>query len=76
MPNPPVPPGKATGLIPRDYRTHPPGYLACAPVAPDDWLVPESEQADRLAEQQASKTSLWDLREAHYDVLTPPTRRF
>jgi hypothetical protein len=62
-------PGKRTGLIPRDYKSHPPGYLACAPVAADDWLVPESEWADRLADQQANKTSLWDLREAHYDVL-------
>ncbi len=63
------PPGYSTGLIPRDYRTHPPGCYSSAPVAPSDWLVPESEWADRLKEQVANQASLWDLREANYDVL-------
>jgi hypothetical protein len=69
MPTDPIPPGKATGLIPRNYATHPPGYLACAPVAPDDWLIPVSEQQSRLDEQQQNKASLYDLRMANYDVL-------
>jgi hypothetical protein len=68
-PIPPVPPGKATGLIPRDYKSYPPGYLACAPVAPYDWLVPQSEQADRLAAQQAARASLYDIRMAYYSIL-------
>ncbi len=38
-------------------------------MAPEDWIIPESEWADRLKEQQANQASLWDLREAHYDVL-------
>ncbi len=62
-------PGKKTGLVPRNFSTHPPGYLACAPVAPDDWLVPPSEQQGLLDAQLAAKASLWDIREAHYDVL-------
>lgn len=64
-----IPPGKKTGLIPRDYKSHPSGYQACAPAAPDDWLVPENEWEERLKEQQAEKRSLWDLREANYEVL-------
>jgi hypothetical protein len=63
------PPGFSTGLIPRDYTTHPPGCYASAPVAPADWLIPEAEWEDRLKEQQANQASLWDLREAHFDTL-------
>jgi hypothetical protein len=63
------PPGCSTGLVPRNYKTHPPGCYAGAPVAPADWLVPESEWEDRLKEQQANLASLWDLRETHYDTL-------
>jgi hypothetical protein len=66
---PPVPPGKKTGLIPRNYKSHPPGYLACCPTAPDDWIIPEDEWQDRLDAQLAAKISLWDLREANYDAL-------
>ncbi len=61
--------GFATGYIPRDYASHPSGCYAAAPSAPDDWLVPPSEQEGRLAEQKARKASLWDLREANYDAL-------
>lgn len=64
-----IPPGKKTGLIPRNYESHPSGYLACCPTAPDDWLVPESQQQDRLEAQQQAKASLYDLRVAHYDAL-------
>ncbi len=63
------PPGYSTGLIPRNYRTHPPGCYASVPIAPSDWLVPESEWADRLKEQVATQGSLWDLREDNYDTL-------
>jgi hypothetical protein len=68
-PNAPVPPDKATGLIPRDYSKHPVGCFAFAPAFPDSELVPESEWADRLAENRATKSGLLDLREAHYEVL-------
>src|SRR2546423_4116906 len=69
MTNAPVPPGKKTGLVPRDYRTHPVGCHACAQPFPDDLLVPEGEWAGRLALQQANKASLLDLREANYAAL-------
>lgn len=59
----------ATGLIPRDYKSHPSGYQSVAPSAPDDWLIPESEWEERLKEQKANRASLWDLRETYYDIL-------
>lgn len=59
----------ATGLIPRDYEQFPSGYMESAPSAPDDWLVPEDEWDERLADQQANKASMWDLREDNYDIL-------
>jgi hypothetical protein len=67
--NAPVPPGKSTGLVPRDYSRHPVGCMAFAPAFPDSELVPESEWADRLAENRKTKSGLLDLREAHYEVL-------
>lgn len=68
--NEPVPRGKKTGLIPRDYRRYPQGYLGpiCEPFS-NDLLIPESEWADRLAENRKNKAGLLDLREANYDVL-------
>src|SRR4051812_35839675 len=69
MANEPVPAGRATGLIPRNYATHPVGCYAFAPVFPESELVPESEWADRLADNRRTKSGLLDLREAHYDVL-------
>lgn len=63
------PPGYSTGLIPRDWRSFPSGCYAGVPTAPEDWLIPENEQEERLKEQQANLASLWDLREANYDVL-------
>lgn len=63
------PPGYSTGLIPRDYSINPGGYLSYAPVAPDDWLVPESEYQSRLDFQQANRGSLYDLRTRWYDDL-------
>lgn len=69
MPNEPVPPGMSTGLIPRNYGTHPVGCYAAAPPFPDDQLIPEDQWAARLAENRANKSGLLDLREAHYDIL-------
>lgn len=58
-----------SGYIQRDYQSHPSGYLACAPSAPDSWLVPENEWEERLKEQKAQRASLLDLRNRYYDVL-------
>lgn len=69
MANEPVPAGRATGLIPRNYSTHPVGCYAFAPAFPESELVPENEWADRLAENRRTKSGLLDLRDAHYDVL-------
>src|SRR5438874_1214222 len=69
MANEPVPAGCSTGLIPRNYSTHPVGCYAVAPAFPDEELIPESEWADRLAEQRKNKASLLDLRAEHYDAL-------
>ena len=69
MANEPVPAGRATGLVPRNYATHPVGCYAFAPEFPASELVPESEWADRLAENRRTKSGLLDLREARYDVL-------
>lgn len=59
----------ATGLIVRDYKSFPSGYCSVAPSAPDSWLVPESEQPERLKEQKANRANLLHLREAKYDTL-------
>jgi hypothetical protein len=67
--NAPVPRGKSTGLVPRDYRTHPVGCMAFAPEFPDSELIPEGEWADRLAENRATKSGLLDFRDAHYEAL-------
>ena len=56
---PPI--GMRRGLIPRDYTSHPVGYNA----KPFDLaLIPESEWADRLAEQIRDKAQLHDVRNA------------
>jgi hypothetical protein len=67
--NAPVPKSHATGLIPRNYSTHPVGCYAFAPEFPESELVPESEWADRLAENRKNKSGLLDLRIDHYDIL-------
>src|SRR3954452_14722784 len=69
MANEPVPPGYSTGLIPRDYATHPVGCYAFAPEFPAGELVDEAEWADRLAENRATKSGLLDLRNGHYETL-------
>ncbi len=64
-----VPPGYATGLIPRNYTTHPVGCFSFAPAFPDSELIPESQWAGWLAANRANKAGLLDLREANYDIL-------
>lgn len=48
------------GLIPRNYDAHPSGYLAVAPPFPDSLLIPEVEWPERLKEQQANGSVLYD----------------
>jgi hypothetical protein len=48
------------GLIPRNYNAHPPGYLAVAPVFPDELLIPEVEWAERIKEKLAKGSLLYD----------------
>lgn len=56
-----LPPGRATGLVPRNYSTHPVGYNSKAFDIP---LIPESEWADRLKERTENKAQLSDIRNA------------
>lgn len=60
---------KQRGLIPRDFQARPPGCYAVAPEMPEALVIPEDEWAERLAEQQANRASLFDLRERQPDVL-------
>jgi hypothetical protein len=53
---------RATGLIPRNYATHPQGCYAWAPPWPAALTLPETQWPALLAAQQASKASLFDLR--------------
>lgn len=53
--------GRAKGLIPRDFYTHPLGY--CAHAKPFDLpLIPEGEWQSRLDAQIAAKARLSDVR--------------
>lgn len=52
-----------TGLIPRDYRAFPVGYLGPYARPFDLQLVPRGEWKDRLAIQKATKSQLSNLRE-------------
>jgi hypothetical protein len=64
-----VPAGYSTGLVPRNYATHPEGCYAFANPLPDDQLIPEADWPAAFAKYQADKSSLLDLREANYDTL-------
>lgn len=64
-----VPPGYATGQIPRDYKSYPSGCYAYAAPFPDDLVMNDTEAQERIAEQKANKSSLLDIREARYDIL-------
>lgn len=67
--NAPIPADRSTGLVPRDYRAFPVGCLSFAPEFPASELIPESEWADRLAENRKNKAGLLDIREANYETL-------
>lgn len=67
--NGPVPKGMSTGLVPRNFKKHPPGYLDFAPVYPASELIDPSEWADRLAENRKNKAGLLELRQANLEVL-------
>jgi hypothetical protein len=54
---------RPTGLIPRDYRACPVGYLGALAKPFDLPLIPRSEWQERLALQQATKSQLSDIRE-------------
>lgn len=56
--------GKSRGLIPRNYDTHPVGYLGCCPPmeAVDMPLIPRSEWSERLRDKVATKSLLSDIR--------------
>lgn len=60
---------KMHGLVPRNFGTHPQGCFAGAPAFPDSMLVDASKQQAELDFQQQSNSSLFDLREAEYDIL-------
>ncbi len=67
--NLPVPPDRATGLIPRDYRRHPVGCLAYAPAFPDSMLLEPAQIKTRLEENRANNSGLLDIRQNDYDIL-------
>ena len=69
LPSGPAPSGFSTGLIPRDYKSHPPGYLSYAPAFSEALILPEVEWEERLREQKAAKASLFDIRERYYEHL-------
>lgn len=60
---------KGMGLIPRNYSSHPSGYQSAAPTFDESLLMDPAKYADALAQQQAEKASLFDLREQFYDIL-------
>lgn len=60
---------KSRGLIPRNFSTHGPGCYSVAPVFSTAGLLPETEWASRLRDQQQAGTDLFVLREMYYDFL-------
>jgi hypothetical protein len=54
---------KAKGLRPRNYATHPVGYLGKLAEPFSLPIIPESEWADRIAEQEAKQSSLQHIRD-------------
>jgi hypothetical protein len=54
-------PSKGRGLVPRDYSTHPVGYLSSAPPM-NLPLIPRSEWSDRIKEKKRLGTRLSDIR--------------
>ena len=66
-----TPDGHATGLVPRNYSTHPVGYNSKAFDMP---LIPESEWQDRLNAQIAAKAQLSNIRNTGMFGLPIPSR--
>lgn len=64
---------KMHGLRPRDYSTHPIGYLACAQPF-NIPLIPESEWQSRLDAQKAAKARLSDVRNRGMNGQPIPSR--
>jgi len=64
---------RARGLKPRNYATHPVGYLACAKPF-DVPLIPESEWQARLDAQIAAKAQLSNIRNAGMNGQPIPSR--
>lgn len=67
--NAPIPFACSTGLIPRDYSSHPSGCHAFAPTFPTANLIDKSEWADRLNENRKNKVGLLDIRQANIGIL-------
>lgn len=65
------PAGHTTGLVERDYSTHPVGYNAKPFDLP---LIPESEWQSRLDAQKAAKAQLSDIRNTGMNGQPIPSR--
>lgn len=62
--------GYARGLAKRDYQANPSGSYANVPTFPSGLLITDpNEQQRLLSEQQANRSSLYDIRMANYDTL-------
>ncbi len=57
--------GRATGLVPRNFKSHPPGYLPFAAVPPSSILIPEGQWDALIAQQEAEQSSLQHLADFH-----------
>jgi hypothetical protein len=53
---------KARGLMPRNFRSHPPGYLGAMAKKWDQPLIPDGEIDDRIQMQEKMQSSLQHLR--------------
>lgn len=59
-------PGRAKGLVPRDFDAQPHGMMGAEPF-PDELLIDEAEWPERIAEQTAKQSSMLDLRNTGMD---------
>lgn len=59
----------ATGLILRDFDKVPVGSIPGVPAMGDQFTLTDAEIEERFIEQQASRSSLLDIRKANYDTL-------
>lgn len=58
-----APSGQGMGLVPRDFSTHPQGYLGRIAEPFNLPLIPENEWDARITEQEATKSSLQHWRD-------------